>query len=139
MWCNYPCYPTGVANRGRPFMDTQKGNSESAKPSPMPDVGDMIFFFVMSLLLFWKPNMLFGDGSTGWHLVTGDYVLRNGHPPTTDLISYTLPDKAWVAYQWLFDAFIAGLAKIGGLNLVAVVLSAIVGFLFVRLYDRMRR
>jgi hypothetical protein len=44
-----------------------------------------------------------------------------------------------VAYEWLFDLLIASLNQLGGLNLLAVVLSAAIGFLFLSIYDRTRR
>lgn len=93
----------------------------------------------MQINLFLLPNFLFAEGSTGWHLVAGDYILKTKSIPQTDLISSTFPDKAWVAYEWLFDVFIAGMTALGGLNLLAVVLSAGIGLLFLSIYDRTRR
>lgn len=107
--------------------------------SPLPDVGDFIFLFVIYLALFVLPNMLFADGSTGWHLVAGEYILTMGAVPYTDLISYTQADKAWVAYEWFFDAFIALLNNLGGTNLIAVVLVSVIGFIFLYIYDRARQ
>lgn len=108
------------------------------KMSPLPDVGDFLFLFIIWLSLYVLPNMFFQDGSTGWHLVAGDYILDNFKVPYTDLISSTYPDKAWVAYEWLFDAGIALLVKIGGTNLLAVVLSCTLGFVFLFIYDKCR-
>lgn len=117
-----------------------------SKLLPLPDVGDILFIFIVQVPLFLLPNFIFGDGSTGWHLVTGNYIIENfpklGFPgaiPRTDLMSYTFPDKAWVAYEWLSDVLMALLVKAGGLNLLAVAVSAAIGFLFILLYDRMRR
>ena len=90
-------------------------------------------------MLFAKPSMLFGDGSTGWHIVTGRYVLTNHGVPKTDIISASFPDKPWVAYQWLSDTLMAIMEKMGGLNMVAVGCSAAIAFLFVLIYDRARR
>lgn len=105
---------------------------------PLPDVGDVLFIFILQLTLFARPSLLFSDGSTGWHLVTGEHILKTMSIPRQDLMSYTFPDKQWVAYEWLFDAAIAWLASIGGMNLLAVVVSVLIGFIFVALYDRMR-
>lgn len=106
--------------------------------SPLPDVGDFIFIFVIWISLYVIPNMFFQDGSTGWHLVAGNYIIENGAVPYTDLVSYTFPDKAWVAYEWLFDLGIAWLVKIGGTNLLAAVLASLIGFLFLAIYDKCR-
>ncbi len=57
------------------------------------------------------PDMLFGDGSTGWHIVSGNYILRHHNIPHTDIMSYTFADKALVAYEWLSDVFMAALVN----------------------------
>ncbi len=113
--------------------------AKAPRMSPLPDVGDLLFFFIVNLMLFAKPSMLFGDGSTGWHIVTGQYVLANHGVPKTDIISASFPDKPWVAYQWLSDTLMAIMEKMGGLNMVAVGCSAAIAFLFVLMYDRARR
>ncbi len=106
--------------------------------SPLPDVGDFIYIFVLYLALFVLPNMLFADGSTGWHLVTGEYILTNLSVPSTDIISYSFDHKPWVAYEWLFDVVLALMNYAGGTNLIAVALSSIIGFIFLDIYDRAR-
>ena len=108
------------------------------KMSPMPDVGDFIFVFVIWIALFVLPSMLFVDGSTGWHLVAGNYILDNFSVPYTDLNSFTYADKDWVAYEWLFDAGAAALVRMGGTNLLAVALACMLGFIFVYIYDKCR-
>jgi hypothetical protein len=105
----------------------------------MPSVGDIIFILLLQLIFVFIPNFVYGDGSTGWHLVTGHYVLDKMQIPHQDLISYTFPDKPWVAYEWLFDAFIAGLDKIAGLKLVAVACCSAIAWLFLMIYDDCRR
>lgn len=106
--------------------------------SPLPDVGDFIFVFVIWISLFVIPHIFYQDGSTGWHLVAGNYIIENSAIPYTDLVSYTFPDKAWVAYEWLFDLGIAWLVKLGGTNLLASVLAATIGFIFLYVYDSCR-
>src|SRR5580704_12039530 len=94
--------------------------AQQQKMLPLPDVADVIFILLINFLLFARPTFVFGDGSTGWHLVAGEWILQNHDIPRHDLISYTLPDKAWVAYEWLSDAAMALLVRMGGLNLLAV-------------------
>lgn len=109
------------------------------RPSWMPSIGDILFILILQLLFVCLPNFIFGDGSTGWHLLTGHYILDRHQIPRTDLVSYTFPDKAWVAYEWLFDLFIAGLDKIGGLRLVAVACCSAIAYLFLLIYNDCRR
>lgn len=113
--------------------------TETTRPSWLPSIGDILFLVVLYLLLGILPNFIFADGSTGWHLVTGHYILETGRVPATDLVSYTFPDKAWVAYEWLFDAFIAGLDKLGGLRLVSVACCSAIATMFLLIYRDCRR
>ncbi len=118
------------------IVDTAGGD---VKKLPLPDVGDFVFLFVMWLNLFVIPNHLFEDGSTGWHLVSGDYILNTASIPHVDLFSNTFPHKPWVAYEWLYDLFMAVMVELGGMKLLAVVLTAAIAFLFLAIYDRTRR
>ena len=109
------------------------------RPSWMPSVGDIIFILILSLFFVKLPNFIFGDGSTGWHLVCGKYILAHFQIPHTDLISYTFASKPWVAYEWLFDTVIAALDKIAGLKLVAVACCSAIAWLFLLLYEDCRK
>ncbi len=41
------------------------------------------------------------DGDLGFHLATGREVLRSGHIPSTNVLSYTNPQQPWLLHQWL--------------------------------------
>jgi hypothetical protein len=122
-----------------PESDAPAGDAVVAKRSWMPNVGDILFVLTLYLMLFTLPNFLLGDGSTGWHLVTGHWILDHGQIPRTDLISYTFPDKAWVAYEWLFDVVLALIDRAGGPALVAVAVGSAIAALFMFLYESCRR
>lgn len=115
------------------------------KLHPAPDIGDILFLFVIFIPLIVRPTLLFLDGSTGWHLTTGEYVLNHMQVPHQDLFTYAtaadigIPDKSWVAYEWLSDAIMALLVRIGGLNMVAVAVSCAIGYMFMMLYERCRK
>jgi len=112
----------------------------AAKPTknPLPNVGDLVFVGICQLLLFMRPNFIFTDGSTGWHLVTGMTILATGAIPHSDIMSYTFPGKAWVAYEWLSDVIMAMLVKVGGLDLLALAVTAAIASLILAIYQRMR-
>lgn len=109
------------------------------RASWMPSIGDILFILLLQLLFVCLPNFIFGDGSTGWHLLTGHYILDQHQIPHKDIVSYTFPDKPWVAYEWLFDAFIALLDKLAGLRLVAVACCSAIAYLFLLLYQDCRK
>lgn len=42
-----------------------------------------------------------------WLLASGQYILNHQSLPVTDIFSWTMPDKPWVMYQWLFEVLLA--------------------------------
>lgn len=108
------------------------------KMSPLPDVGDLLFIGIMYILLFGRPDYLFQDASICWHLQAGKNIAETHSIPYTDLFSYTFPDKAWVAYEWLFDLVAYLLTQLGGYNLLAVCISGFIGFVLIKMYDYAR-
>jgi hypothetical protein len=107
--------------------------------SPLPSGGDIIFFALLFLLLGVRENSLFDDASTGWHLVSGQYILAHLQLPRHDLISYTFAAKPWVPFEWLFDAVAAALVQTGGLPFLAVVAASAIALLFLLLFQDARR
>lgn len=112
---------------------------DKPKLNPLPDFGDVLFLLILNFLLSAVPGFLFSDGSTGWHLVSGQYILRTHSIPHTDLISYTRAGAPWVAYEWLFDVLAAIMTRLGGLNALAVFCSSIIALVFLLVYERARR
>ncbi len=41
------------------------------------------------------------DGDLGFHLATGREILRAGHIPSTNVLSFTEPTQPWLLHQWL--------------------------------------
>lgn len=122
-----------------PVAEDRPAHRPRAGRSPLPSGGDIVFMTVLYLLLVQRPTFVFSDASTGWHLVTGQYILDHLRVPHRDLISYTHADKAWVPYEWLFDVVAALLVRAGGLPLLAVVTASAIAFLFALLYRDARR
>lgn len=100
----------------------------------LPDPGDVVFLTVLWMLVFSNPRYIFGDGSTGWHLVSGQYILQHGAIAHQDLISYTFNGQPWVAYEWLSDLLMAGSVQLAGLNGLLVLVSGLIATLFLLLY-----
>jgi hypothetical protein len=65
---------------------------------------------------------LLGDGDTGWHIRTGQYILEHHAVPAQDLFSFSRPGAPWFAWEWLTDVTYAFSFSIGGLK--AIVLMA---------------
>ncbi len=87
----------------RPFSavgDVNDGNT--AKPSPvirwLPSLTDVAFLMPLALLFLRMDGAqrMLGDGDTGWHIRTGEWILQNGRVPDTDLFSFTKAGAALV-------------------------------------------
>ena len=105
----------------------------------LPDLADIIFIGLLYLMLRLRPEMIFTDGSTGWHILTGQYILQHHDVPHIDILSYTFASKPWVAYEWLSDLIMSCLVNLGGFNLLAVAIASAIAFLFFLLYQRCRK
>jgi hypothetical protein len=79
-------------------------------------------------------HTLLGDGDTGWHIRTGQWILAHGQVPHQDLFSYTMPGRPWFAWEWLWDVCFAAVYNSFGLGGVVLgslaVLCATMAVLF---------
>jgi hypothetical protein len=69
---------------------------------------------------------LLGDGDTGWHIRTGQYILEHRSVPTQDLFSFSRPGAPWFAWEWLTDVTYALLFQIGGLKAIVLMAGAMI-------------
>ena len=79
------------------------------------------------------------DFDTWWHLASGRWIAVHHAIPTTDTLSFTVPDHPWINLQWAFDLVLYLLHAHGGPLLVgiagaAVFVAAVV--LLLRLVER---
>ena len=100
----------------------------NAKPNPlfrwMPSLADVAFLMPL-LFLFTRlegVRTLLGDGDTGWHIRTGEWILAHRQVPYADIFSFTKPGEPWFAWEWLWDVMFAWLHDRWGL--AAVVLAS---------------
>jgi hypothetical protein len=85
-----------------------------------------VAFILPLVLLFTRldgAKTLLGDGDTGWHIRTGEWILSHRSVPHHDIFSYTKPDAQWFAWEWLWDVAFGWLHLHGGL--AAVVIASI--------------
>ncbi len=71
---------------------------------------------------------LLGDGDTGWHIRTGDWMLQNGRIPVADFFSFSKPGGEWFAWEWLWDGAFSWLQKTGGMAAVLFVSILVICF-----------
>lgn len=65
-------------------------------------------------------GLLLADGDTGWHIRTGEWILKQGSFVYRDLFSFTKPGEPWFAWEWLSDVLFALLHQAGGLQAVGL-------------------
>jgi len=107
----------------------------------LPSMADFAFLLPIFFLFGRMDGVkaLLGDGDTGWHIRTGDWILANHRVPATDLFSYTKPGQPWVAWEWLTDLVFAWLNARGGFALVLLVSILLLAATFLLLFRLARR
>jgi hypothetical protein len=100
-----------------------------------------VVIFLLHLVVVWRlrATSILEDPGTGWHLVTGRYIIQTLSIPTHDLFSFTAAGKEWITDYWLFETLSAALERLGGLPLYAAVCALIYGAIPVLLLRRMLR
>lgn len=80
---------------------------------------------------------LLADGDTGWHIRTGEWILRHRAIPAFDLFSFSRPGQPWFAWEWLSDVLFAAVHHVAGLAGIAALCAAVIAASAVLLYGRM--
>jgi hypothetical protein len=107
----------------------------------LPSLTDLAFLMPM-VFLFTRmegAKTMLGDGDTGWHILTGQWILANGRVPHADIFSYTKPGQPWFAWEWLWDVCFAWLYQHGGLATVVAVSIVIISLTIALLFRLVRR
>lgn len=118
--------PTLAAAGGEAPAGSQPGRLRSFL---LPTISEWAFVAVLAWLFFGAAGAqsLLGDGDTGWHIRTGEYVLDNGALPPTDPFSFTMAGREWFAWEWLSDVILAAVYRWDGLEGVALLGGAMIG------------
>ena len=106
--------PRGQKRRRRQLRELPLGRWVSLVPS----LSDLAFLMPI-LVLFWCTTgvgWLLTDSDTGWHIRTGEWILKNGRIPATDLFSFTKFGQPWFAWEWLSDVSMAAVHRHFGLG-----------------------
>jgi hypothetical protein len=92
----------------------------------MPSLTDAAFLMPIAFLFVRMGGAtgMLGDGDTGWHVRTGEWIMANGRVPHQDMFSYTRAGQPWFAWEWLWDVIFAWLHQRGGMG--AVILASVV-------------
>jgi hypothetical protein len=86
----------------------------------LPSLSDAAFLIPIAVFFSCTTGVkwLLGDSDTGWHIRTGEWILKNRRVPATDLFSFTKSGQPWFAWEWLSDLGMGWLHSHGGLSAV---------------------
>ena len=96
-----------------------------------PSITDLIFIILLFAMSSGAlaPRLL-GDASVGWHIRNGERMLRTHSITRVDPFSVTMGGQTWYAWEWLYDAKIAGIHHWMGLNGVVFFTAVIIALTF---------
>lgn len=91
----------------------------------LPSLTDVAFLMPLAFvfLRMGGASGMLGDGDTGWHVRTGEWILANRRVPSQDIFSYTKAGQPWFAWEWLWDLTFGWLHQHGGM--AAVILASL--------------
>lgn len=106
----------------------------------LPSIAD-VFFLVLLGMLGFSPlsKALLGDADTGWHIRNGEFILATRSVPHSDFFSYTRAGQPWYAWEWLYDAVIAAIHHVAGLNGVVLFTAVVIAGTFALLFHLVLR
>jgi hypothetical protein len=106
----------------------------------LPSLTDLAFLMPV-FFLFCKldgARTLLGDGDTGWHVRTGEWILAHHQVPRQDIFSFSRPGAPWFAWEWLWDVLFAmlhqrwGMAAVVTASLLVICLTSALLFRLIR-------
>ena len=107
----------------------------------LPSLTDVVILFpiLFVMLKMQGVSTLLGDGDTGWHIRTGEWILQNRKIPHSDIFSFSKFGQPWFAWEWGWDVCFAWIHQQGGLAAVVFVNFLILSGVFILLHRLVRR
>ena len=88
----------------------------------------LVVFFGFCILFASQKIISFDDW---WHLKTGEWIWQHKAVPHVDPFSYTFKGAEWIDFEWLFQAVIYPIYKLGGFGGMIIFKIIIVVLTFV--------
>jgi hypothetical protein len=104
----------------------------------LPTIGNVFFVSLLFILIFKSGQVLLTDGDTGYHIRTGEIILREWRVPTHDPYSFHAPALKWTAHEWLSEAIMAKVFQISGLTGIVLFFSSLLALTHWLLYRSLR-
>ncbi|HWR58369.1 MAG TPA: hypothetical protein VN328_05725 [Thermodesulfovibrionales bacterium] len=100
----------------------------------VPSIADILFLSVFLYLSFSAGRGLLADCDTGYHIRTGEYILKTGSIPKYDIFSFITPAIPWTAHEWLSEVIMALVHRSFGLTGVVIFFSFVISLTYYVLF-----
>jgi hypothetical protein len=100
----------------------------------MPSLADVVFIALLCAGFIFLGKQFLADSDIGWHIRNGEHILAASHVPQQDYFSYTMAEKPWYAWEWLYDLSVGGIHSVAGLRGVVLLSALIAAFTFALLF-----
>ncbi len=92
----------------------------------LPDLSAVAAFltFLYVLFFFHGYTRLFHDSDAGWHIRSGEQILRTSRLPMADPYSFSRAGQPWMNWEWLSDVAAGSAHRAAGLGGVALLYAA---------------
>lgn len=133
--------------KSEPVVSPESGSAQAEETKVpfiarfLPSLTDVAFLMPISFL-FLKlagARSLLGDGDTGWHVRTGEWILTHHQVPHIDMFSFSRPGAPWFAWEWGWDVLFALIFRAGGMAAVVFVSTLVICLTSVALFRLIRR
>jgi hypothetical protein len=114
------------------FASTTTGSADSLLRKVFSFPAMLATFLVGRV--FYEARAFFVDPDLWWHIRVGQNIVSTHHWPTTDPFSFTVAGDPWIAYEWLGDALIGSVARLGGLLGLEILLFVLASAVMLALY-----
>jgi hypothetical protein len=105
----------------------------------LPSIAEMVFLSVFLLVALQHGQALLRDGDTGYHIRTGEFIIKNGTIPERDIFSFRSPPIPWVTHEWLSEVIMALVHHASGLTGVVVFFAFIIATTYLLLFRMLRQ
>lgn len=97
----------------------------------LPSVRDIFFILLFfSILAGPLSSRPLADADIGWHIRSGELMVKTHAIPRTDPFSAAMQGRPWFAWEWLYDVLLGLLHQAGGLNAVVWLCALLVALTF---------
>lgn len=117
------------------------GSTRSLRPFAailLPSIGNIVFVSLIFVLALRSGQGLLADGDTGYHIRTGEVILRTWQVPTQDPYSFHYPPLKWTAHEWLSEIIMAVVFSMFGLTGVVLFFAFVLALTHWLLYRSLR-